>query len=548
MSRKSFIILIGILIIVILLAVGFGLYFNAKKNNGGQAPTLRDFFPFGQGGKIIDLTPNGPGDQPNTNQSQNAQQQNNKILRLRKISENPVVGYVLASKEVPVDPNNIPEPKVITITPTFIFTKELKLGSKSKDVTELQKILNQCPQTIVAEKGVGSPGRENTVFGKTTQIALTKLQELLKDDILVPQKKDTGTGILDKLTRDRLTTPFNCLEKINAPKTITRPIVRYVEKGSSNIFDAFSDTLENKRLTNTTIPRVEEAFFGNEGKTVFMRYLRTDNSTIETYVGNVPEPIVGGDALPELSGNLLPSDMLDMSLSPDGKQLFYLTPSGNELLGFVTDLSGQNQKKIFNSPFAGWLSQWATPTKIIFTIKATGYGKGYAYGTDIIKGGFDKVIGGITGLTTLMSPDGSYVLFSRNTANGPALGLMATKDKTVRDLNLNTLPEKCVWGKTSLTIYCAVPNDIPSGQVYPDNWYQGSISFDDSVWSIDATNTYQNQLLFTPEAEEGGEPTDGIRLGIDTTNTYLYFINKKNNILWQYALVEPTQPTNEVTQ
>ncbi len=543
MSRKSFFILISILFIIIL-AVGIGLYFNAKKQNDGVAPTLRDFFPFGGGGKIIDLTPTkeeNPDYGTNPNQQPTGPE---KILRLRKVGDAPVVGYTLVTKEVIEDPADL-LPKTKTISPPVIFTKKLKLNSKDSTVIELQKLLNQCPETMVAMTGPGSPGKENDIFGKTTETALKKLQEKLTADILTPQNQTVGNGILDELTRKRLVDSYLCTLPLEKPKTIKKSVVRYVEKGSSNIYDAFADTLENTRLSNTTIPRVQEAFFSDAGKVVYLRYLRTDNQTIETYAGLVVEPTPGTEDLPELQGAPLLSNILDLSISPDGKQILYMIPAGTELLGFISDPLGKNQRRVFGSEFTGWLSQWATKDTLLFTVKATGYGKGYAYTTDVTKGGFTKAIGNMTGLTTLMSPDGRYILFSRNTANGPALGLLNTQNKQVRDLNVLTLPEKCVWGRQSLVVYCAVPNSIPTGEVYPDSWYQGIVSFNDSLWSIDVTGVYDNQLLVTPEAQEGGgQPVDGIRLSVDDTNKYLYFMDKQTGTLWQYALIEPIQETD----
>ncbi len=536
MSKKSFIILIVIAILLGLIILGIVFFLNIKKNNGGQNPSLRDFFPFGKIGSIISPPTNTEVPPPNTTPIETP---TTKIPRLRKVSENPVAGYTLTTKEVPVDPNNVPKPKEIVITPTYTFTKDLSLGIRSAEVTELQKILNQCPQTIVAETGVGSLGKEGTLFNTITQKAVIAFQEKFSDDILKPQEKTTGTGILDELTRKKLSVPFTCTEKLEVPKTIIRDVVRFVEKGNSNIYDAFTNTLERTRLSNTTIPRVQEAFFGNAGASVIMRYLQNDNMTIETYLGKVPEPVLGGDSLPELTGKLIQQNISDISVSPDGTQFLYLIPSGGQLLGFISDFNDGSQRKIFNSQFNGWLSQWATDSNIIFTIKATGYAKGFAYSIDLQKGGFSKIVGSVSGLTTLVSPNGKYVLYSQSTKNGILLNILNTETKVVKNTQLPTLPEKCVWNKTSTTIYCSVPSNIEPGVVYPDTWYQGITSFDDAIWVIDGTGTYDNQKILDP-ISEGGEITDGFRLGVDSVNQYLYFLNKRTNILWQYSL-SPTE-------
>ena len=516
------------------------LFFGAKNGSNTTGSAIKNFFPFGTGGVTVSNKPPAQTTQQTPPSSTITAPGVVIIPRLRKVSNNPVVGYTITQKEVPVDPNSIAPPKVIPIAATFTFTKDLKLGSKGVDVTQLEKILNQCPQTVVATKGVGSLGKEGTVFGISLQKAVVAFQEKFSDDILKPQNETVGTGIVDELTRKELNAGFSCTEIVVPPKTIIKDVVRYVEKGTSNIYDAFADTLATTRLSNTTMPGVHEAFFGNQGKTVFMRYLKDDNQTIETFIGTVPEPVVGGDALPQLTGSLMPENIEDMSISPDGTQLLYLLPSANSLLGFVSDLDGKNQKRVFSSAFFGWLSQWATPKSLVFTVKATAYGDGFAYVSDLGQGGFSKIIGNIAGLTTLMSPNGKYVLFSHNAGAGPGLGLLATDTKQVHDIGLSSLPEKCAWDRKGLTVYCATPYSIPSGHLFPDDWYQGTVAFDDSFWIVDVTGTYNNQKLFDP-VSEGGESTDGVNLRVDDSNKYLYFVNRKTGILWQYDL-SPAPP------
>jgi hypothetical protein len=58
---------------------------------------------------------------------------------------------------------------------TYVFTRDLKLGSTGADVLALQQYLNAHGFTI-ATSGSGSPGNETTYFGPSTQAALIKYQ------------------------------------------------------------------------------------------------------------------------------------------------------------------------------------------------------------------------------------------------------------------------------------------------------------------------------------------------------------------------------------
>lgn len=59
----------------------------------------------------------------------------------------------------------------------FRFTKTLKLGDDDIQVRELQKMLNEDPQTAVAIEGLGSIGNETTFFGPATKRATIMWQK-----------------------------------------------------------------------------------------------------------------------------------------------------------------------------------------------------------------------------------------------------------------------------------------------------------------------------------------------------------------------------------
>ena len=321
--------------------------------------------------------------------------------------------------------------------------------------------------------------------------------------------------------------------KPTPPPTEFMPALRYVDRATGNIYQTFADKIEERRFSTTVIPKVYEAFFGNKGESVIMRYLKPDERRIETFVGNLPKELLGGDTTEnnEIKGAFLPADVKDVSLSSDGENVFYLFNSENNIIGATLNLLTNKKTQIFDSPFTEWLSQWPNNKMITLTTKPSSLVPGYMYTMNSGGQNFNQVLGKINGLTTLTSPDGKLALYGDNNLS---LSLYHTDTKTIEPLGARTLPEKCVWGKAGDTVYCAVPKSAGGGQ-YPDTWYQGEVSFDDQIWKIDI-ETKNATLVIDPVMIVGGEEIDGIKLAMDDGENYLFFVNKKDSFLWELAL------------
>lgn len=236
------------------------------------------------------------------------------------------------------------------------------------------------------------------------------------------------------------------------------------------------------------------------------------------------------DGVQKLTGDFLSPGILRGAVSPDGTQLFQLKPTEDGVIGVITTITGRNERRIFSSPLTEWKAQWVTPTIIALTTLASSEADGYMYFLNPTTSDFQKVLGPIRGLTTLINPSGTTVLVGSAVDRNIALATytIATGQMTPRDIK--TLPAKCTWQNDTVAI-CAVPQAVTNGQ-YPDDWYQGNVVFTDSFWSLD---TIQNSTtnLFTP-----GQSFDAHSLKVSPDDSYLYFINKINGTLWSYRMTE----------
>ncbi len=314
---------------------------------------------------------------------------------------------------------------------------------------------------------------------------------------------------------------------------IFSPALRYVNKATGNIYQTFVDRIDERKFSFTVIPKVYEAFFGNKGESVVMRYLKGDNKTIETFVGALQKEYLGADSVGtnEITGSFLPENISDISVSPDASKIFYLFNIGDNTAGVTYSLETKTKTQVFDSPFIEWLSFWPNNKMITITTKPSFGVPGYMYAINPDNKNFNKILGGINGLTTLASPSGKMILYADNNLS---LNIFNTETRNSNLLGVKTLPEKCVWGTASDVVYCAVPKFIDRAQ-YPDSWYQGEVSFSDEIWKIDVI-TGNTTMILDPISVENGEEVDGIKLNLDEGQNYLLFVNKKDSHLWELVL------------
>ncbi len=72
------------------------------------------------------------------------------------------------------------------------------------DVLQLQRLLNNDPDTQVAKSGPGSLGNETTKYGRGTFLAMKNFQEKYRSDILTPYGRTVGTGFYGPATKAKL--------------------------------------------------------------------------------------------------------------------------------------------------------------------------------------------------------------------------------------------------------------------------------------------------------------------------------------------------------
>jgi hypothetical protein len=325
---------------------------------------------------------------------------------------------------------------------------------------------------------------------------------------------------------------FSIVENTKTQKTD----IHYILRANGNIYETYSDSPEQKRLSITTIPKVYESVWMPDGQKLIIRYLKDVTENVQTFSVKInPATTTLNEFEGGVDGNHLSENIKNIAVSPKGDRIFYLTSSLSGSSAYISKTDGLNKKIIFESPLTEWLVSWPKEEIIAMTTKPSANIPGYMYSLNSQTGSFYRIIGDIKGLTTKMNSAGTEVLYSDSSRITPKIYLYNIKKGESKVLPFNTLPEKCVWGNTdSKMIYCAIPKTFPTGEQFPDSWYQGLISFDDSLWAIN-TDTLATSLIFDIE-KESGIRMDISEIQIDKKDNYLFFTNKTDLTFWSLKL------------
>lgn len=329
-----------------------------------------------------------------------------------------------------------------------------------------------------------------------------------------------------------------------ASTTATTTFIRWVDRGRGNIYEAQSDTLDIKTVSNTIVPMIYTSAW-NKNLTSFIGSMFDKNTdympAIYADITKRPSALASStktDTLTEyeLKGKNLPKNTIGFAVSPKKDQLFLLVKEGEGSVGYVSSFDGKNAVKIFETPLTQINVDWPSDKVIAITTKASANISGYLYFVDPKTGTWKKIVGPLLGLTAKVSRDGERAFISAVGNNNTIQSIIYNiKDNRSSDAVIRTLADKCTWGNYyKEMVYCATPSKIDPG-TYPDDWYLGTKSFVDKIWQVD-TESGEAHLL-SQIINESDRVIDIFNMDVDNKDNYLIFMNKNDLSLWSLDLM-----------
>lgn len=305
--------------------------------------------------------------------------------------------------------------------------------------------------------------------------------------------------------------------------TTTDTEIRYIERSSGNVYAYRVHANTLTRISNRTVPGVQDASWLADGSMAYARYVTTDaDGTMHVEGYALPSTGVGGFALPR---------DLAQAFAAGSSTLFTLAAGTNGSIGTLAKADGTGGHTAFSSLLSQITAFYSKAGLFAMTRPSASVG-GYAFSVDG-SGSFVRTLGPLNALSILPNHAGTKLLVSYLDAGTLRLASYDLASKQLTALPVSTLAEKCAWTADDLSAYCGVPVSLPSGTL-PDDWYQGAVSFSDRIWKIDFDSRVAELIANLPTLAK--TDIDATSLALDPTEDVLTFINKRDGSLWSYDL------------
>lgn len=300
--------------------------------------------------------------------------------------------------------------------------------------------------------------------------------------------------------------------------------VRYFKQAGGNLFEnEFTGTNET-RISNVTIPAILNVLW-TPSKTHAVIEFYTDEE-----LRRLSSRYTGTSTV---SSAFLPSDIQEITVSLTDDLIVYTAAGeGGGTILFSARPDNSNIKRITTLPVPDFELLWPAANSVILKQKPSAYADGYLFTMNPASKLLTRILEKKEGMDVLWMPGKTTFLYMQTEREGTraSLHVSSLAEQTVVDLPFVTLPEKCAWAPASdATLFCAIPETIPNKTHLPDDWWQGTLSFNDALWRVNVSTGEREQLL-------PARQFDGINLFLSKDESFLFFTNKKDGSLWGLRL------------
>lgn len=222
--------------------------------------------------------------------------------------------------------------------------------------------------------------------------------------------------------------------------------------------------------------------------------------------------------------------------SPDGKKIVYQFRDSKTDTNTISvaNPDGSNWKNIFKTRVEDLIVDWPAKDKVSIQTRPSGLSQGFLYAINPDNGDFKKILSDFYGLNVKWSPRGDKILFNNTDQNNGnlALSISDANGENIKKLDFSTIIEKCVWAQDNRTLFCAVPQNLSTNAVWPDDYYKGKVVVKDDFYQINIETDSKTKIINSDETVS----YDGQELFLSPKEDTLFFVNRRDGQLYVVKL------------
>jgi hypothetical protein len=301
------------------------------------------------------------------------------------------------------------------------------------------------------------------------------------------------------------------------------PEVLFVEGGTGHVYRLDVVTGEETRVSNITIAGATVAVFSPDQTRVVIQSGFGQNRTLQSI------------SLVDTTATDLPSSVGTFAFNQSG-ELLYASSNNTVVVAKTYNFTTNTSRDLFTVPFREVTIDWGTEPDAAhyFYPKSASRLEGALY-TGTNAGAINRTPLSGYGLSAVTNP--FFTVFAIQVDSSYQTYIYNQFEQTSVLLGAGFLPEKCAFlNQIQAYTICAQSSFGTYDLSIPDQWYMGAVSFTDELWLTNLTNS--ETILLTETAVTTGRELDIVSLQTNNTDERLYFINKNDQALWLYELVE----------
>lgn len=362
----------------------------------------------------------------------------------------------------------------------------------------------------------GTPTTPNDIFTNLGQEGEVAAEQPI--NAVVPNSATSSLNVSRAKLRQLTTKPIAGFGTLPA-STSTTPSVLFAELGTGHIYTINLVDGTETRISGTTFAQTDTAQFSPDGTLVALG----TNSQTKT------KPILFGKIATTTKEVV---EILDAttttSFALTNTELLYTTTGTEGVVGYSYNQQTNTKTHLFSVPFAEATIIWGDRANAPHYVypKSTTALEGFLY--EATKTNLLRLPVSGFGLTAKINND--IVLYSKIVNNKPASFIYNRNTKETKPFTNAILTDKCFLPTEGELFFCAHAETTETN--LPDLWYQGAISFKDTLYALSAEKMLAELLINT--FTETNRELDITELTLGSNGRSLFFINKNDNSLWLY--------------